>query len=603
MPLLFSLPEQMNADEPMTRAVAYLKSKNMTPWTTMVLVAAGESNIAIDHLKIVDTSSALSIEAPLMAIAATGNDPRTFAQENLVTKLKSFHTQGQIGDPGLINDDIFGILALRAAGEPSNDAAIQDAKTKILAAQNADGSWGDTNMTAVAIQALIEAGMNASDEKITQALSWLKGAQNDDGGFPYSWPINPFTGQPDSSDSSSSSWGAHAIKKSGQEPSSTIWEKNGKDVIDHLLTLQQPNGSFAHSSTFTDETSFTPVSTAYVVIALLGKSLPVAKFTPSGNNNGNSGGDGNSAGNESISFRIEGSLATACTGTLPLSQVSHALEVVPKAAAQCGFTYEIVQSSFGPYLKTIGADTAQGLIGWMYRVNWNMPEVGAADFTLHEGDTVLWYYGDFMWPPLRISIPQATIESGQPINVSVEKYNNGAWSPTTASVYGGAIPVQTDELGHVVLTPHDGIWSFWAESSNYVRSNRVNVTVGHGNGQSVGLMVNVVSAGGGGGNQGGTVAFVVEPSTLAFGTIAAGSSGSRTLTLKNTGTVGAAFTSTVHGDVLYVDHLKLDNASWRSFNATLAASVSRNINASLSVPSNSAAGVKQGTLVFWATVQ
>lgn len=606
-------PASYAADDPVNRAVAYLKSKPANPWTTMALVAAGEPNVSTDHLKTVDVSEAVKIEAPILAIAAIGHDPRTFAQENLVTKLKSFHREGQIGDPGLLNDDIFGILALRAAGEPSTDSAVQDAKTTILNKQETNGSWGDTNITAVAVQALIEAGLSPTDEKITKALAWFKGTQNDDGGFPYSWPVNSYTGQPDPSDSSSSAWVAHAIRKTDQDPTSASWEKNGKDAVDSLLALQQQNGSFAHSSFFTDETSFSPISTAYAVIALTGKNLPVAKFTPSGNNDGNSG---NNSSNEYVSFRIEGSQAVVCAGTLPLSQVPHALEVVPKAAAQCGFTYEIVQSSFGPYLKTIGSDTTQGLMGWLYRVDWKLPDIGAADYALQAGDEVLWYYGDFAWSPLHITTTSTKVGSGEPFNITIKQYSpagetsspngagNGAWQPIEATILGGSGPFQSNAQGMATVTLADGIWTLWGEAAGHVRSNRTSITVGSGNGQSVGLAVNVTSlAGGGGGQGGGTLSFVVEPSAMAFGNIPAGSAGERTLTLKNNGTVNASFTSTVHGDGLFIDNLKLDNASWRSFNASLTASGSRNVHASLAVPSNSTAGVKQGILVFWAQAQ
>ncbi|OGL85530.1 hypothetical protein A3J36_01100 [Candidatus Uhrbacteria bacterium RIFCSPLOWO2_02_FULL_54_37] len=600
----FLIPSfSLKADDPIARAKAYLAAKPSNPWTTMARVAAGETDVPTDHLRAVDTSAAITIEAPMLAIAAAGHDPRTFAGEDLAAKLKSFHSGGQLGDPGLLNDDIFGILALSAAGVPSSDPAMQDAKATILTAQEDTGSWGDTNMTAVAIQALLEAGMHASDSAITAALSWLKGTQNDDGGFPYSWPLNAYSGAPDPSDSSSSSWVAHAVRKAGQDPTSSSWEKNGKDAIDALLSLQQENGSFAHSASFATETSFTPISTAYAIIAFAGKSLPVAKFIPA-NNNGDGGNNGNNANNETISFRIEGFLATVCTGTLPLTHTPDALDVIPAASSQCGFTYDIVQASFGPYLKTINADAAQGLTGWLYRVNWTLPDVGAADYALHAGDEVLWNYGDFEWTPLRLTVSSSHVESDHTVKVTIQQFNHNEWTPVAATLYGGTESIQSDAQGTVTMSLPDGVWNIWAEAEDRIRSNRVSITVGSGNGQSVGLTVKVTpAAGGGGGSQGGTLSFVVEPSTMAFGAIAAGSSGARTLTLRTTGTMGAAFTSTVHGDALFVDNLQLDNTSWRSFNASLGSSASRNVNASLAIPSNSATGVKQGTLVFWAQGQ
>ncbi|MEW6611025.1 MAG: DUF4430 domain-containing protein [Patescibacteria group bacterium] len=377
----------LNADDPITRAIDYLKTKPANPWTTMALIAAGETNVSTDHLKIVDTNSAITIEAPMLAIAASGNDPHTFTGEDLVAKLKNFHKDGQLGDPTLLNDDIFGILALSAAGEDHTDPVIQDSKTTILNAQYHDGSWGDTNTTAAAIQALIEAGVAPAEEPVTTALVWLKSTQNGDGGFPYFWPRNPYTDEPDSSDSSSSAWVAYAIRKAGQDPTSTAWEKNGIDILDAIRGLQQPSGYFAHSSTFTDETSFTPISTAYAVIALADKNLPVAYFTPS---------PPSQEEETTVSYRIEGSQGLICGGTATLSaQLRTALNIIHAAASVCGFTYEITQTSLGPYLKTINNDTAEGTKGWLYRVNGVLLNVGAADYLLKGRDEVWWHFGIF----------------------------------------------------------------------------------------------------------------------------------------------------------------------------------------------------------------
>jgi len=455
------------------------------------------------------------------------------------------------------------------------------------------------------VQALIAAGLSPADATIAEALRWLKQTQNEDGGFPYSWPVNEFTGEADPSDSSSTAWVAHAIAQAGQDPSSEQWKKNGLSPLDAIRSLQQENGGFAHSNVFTAETSFTPVATAYAVIALHKKGLPVHSMTPDGNNDGANGSDGNTATEETVAFRIEGASAVVCAGTLPYATTLHALAIIPKAAEQCGFQYEIQETSFGPYLKTIGNDTAEGLIGWLYRVNWIAPDIGAGDYALRAGDEVLWHYGDFTWTPLRLTASATIVGSGGNISLRVEEFKGGNWSHSPATIYGGTEPVASDAQGMAAMALPDGLWAFWAEAPGHIRSNRARVTVGSGNGQSVSLTVNVLSSAGGegGGNQNGTLSMIVEPSVIAFGSLARGASGNRTLTVRNNGDVTAAITSTVHGDALFVDHLRLDHASWRSFNALLTASTSRNVNASLAVPSNSETGVRQGTLVFWAMGQ
>ncbi len=553
----------------------------------MALIAARDTEVPTENLKTIDTSSAIAMEAPMLAIAATGNDPRTFTGIDLVAKLNTFHTNGQIGDPALLNDDIFGILALIAAGEPLDDPAIQDAKTTLLNAQQENGSWGDTNTTAAAIQALIAAGVAPSQEPISRALLWLKDTQNEDGGFPYSWPANPYTGEQDPSDSSSSAWVAHAIKKAGEDPASSAWEKNGKDALDHLLALQQSNGSFAHSSTFTDETSFTPISTAYAVIALAGKSLPVASFAPQ---------------HTTVSYRIEGSRDPVCTGTAALGpQRTNALDIIPAAASACGFTYEIAQTSYGPYLKTINSDTAQGRKGWLYRVNWALPNVGAADYTLTPDDEVLWYYGEYEQSPLRLSASATHLDSGQTAQVTIQQFNNNSWNPSTATVYGGSEPIVANAQGEAAIALSDGVWTIWAEADSAIRSNRVALTIGDGN--AVGLLVNVTPAPGGGNTGGETLGFTVEPSLLDFGNVPQGRAADRTLILRNTGDAPLSFTSAVRGDELFVDNLRLSGSSWRSFDTSLNAQSTQTVEVALSVPSGSETGVAQGILVFWGQAQ
>jgi len=144
------------------QSIQYLKTKTPNPWVTMALSAAGEDSDA-DYLKIFVGASASDYEAAILALVAAGKDPKSFPNENFVQKLKSFYSGGQIGDPSLLNDDIFGLLALLAAGEPIGDEVVSSAKNFVIQNQNADGGWAfailsgsDTNMTAMAIMALLE---------------------------------------------------------------------------------------------------------------------------------------------------------------------------------------------------------------------------------------------------------------------------------------------------------------------------------------------------------------------------------------------------------------------------------------------------------------
>src|SRR3989344_1396098 len=119
-----------------TSAKAYLLNHSNSPWATMGLAAIGETQIPSDHLKTVLSNTANDYAKTILAITALDKDPRTFTSEDYIAKLKTFHTQNQIGDSTTINDDIFAMLALVSSGEPLTDPAISDAKKIILQNQN-----------------------------------------------------------------------------------------------------------------------------------------------------------------------------------------------------------------------------------------------------------------------------------------------------------------------------------------------------------------------------------------------------------------------------------------------------------------------------------
>jgi len=574
-------------------AVTYLKAKNPSSWISMALVAGGETP-SVDYLKTTTGTKAIDYEAPILAMTAAGKDPRSFPNENLVAKLKSFYTSNQIGEATILNDDVFGILALISAGEPVNDSVIQGAKGFILQNQNVDGGWSygvgsssDTNTTAAAIMALLDAGVIKTDEKIVKAVNYLKGTQNIDGGFPY----DPKSSYGTASDSSSDAWVISAINKLGENPAS--WVKDGNNPVTHLTSLQNQAGYFEYQSG-SPEDSFTPAATSYAVVALSGKYYPVNKITAPSSPN--------------VNYRIEGSAGNLCDGEV---NASNALELVKIIAQTCGFTYHIQDSSFGQYLDKIGDDTAAGAKGWLYAVNYIAPNVGAADYVLKENDSVIWYYADYNDKLTRLSLDKAEINSGESAKGMVEYFDAASWHALDgATLHFGSSTGVTDVAGVATITPANGLYDVYADKTGYVRSGIRTLVVGQKVQGQLNLNATIESGGGtpNDNNQnsqtGSSVSFSVNNSNggsnLDFGSLKAGDLRKQNITLKNQGQTKLYLESLVNGDDVFRNYLNINDKSWRQFNAVLQASESKSNEIELQIPPTySGSGAKTGSLIFW----
>ena len=505
-------------------AVQYLKTKTASPWVSMALVAAGES-ADTEYLKTRTGKSATDYEAPILALTASGLDPAVYPGENFISRLESFFTGGQIGDPNLLNDDIFGILALRSAGKEPSYGIIQASAAFLKKNQNTDGSFsyglgagGDTNTAAAAIMALRSAGFSVSDKAILGAVSYLKKSQNEDGGFPY----DPSSSYGANSDASSDSWVISAIYALGENPE--IWQKNGKNPVSHLKTLQMKEGWFANQAG-AGETSFTGTETAYAVIALSGQFYPI---------------DSKNGTAESLSlvdYKIEGSSGVICAGE---AGAETPLALISKAAKKCGFTYEIKETDFGPYLLRIGDNAALGINGWLYTVNMLPLEkitAGARDYKLADGDFVLWRFGFF-------NDPKFSEEKSAVFPLQVAVIGDGNANSGTQS-------------------PNEGEFAFTIEAKGAAADSE---------------------------------------SLFDFGETTAGKTLKKDVSVKNNGSGGLSLKTVVSGDSIFKDGLEIESASWRIFGAVLGSGETKDITVSVLVPSSSGGGVKKGMLTFWASL-
>jgi hypothetical protein len=97
----------------------------------------------------------------------------------------------------------------------------------------------------------------------------------------------------------------------------------------------------------------------------------------------------------SVTVRVEGKTRSIFGSTPVRVQAGDALDALEAASLLGEFHYVVTSSSFGNYVSQIGRYPASGSSGWVFKVNGASPPVGADAVTLHDGDTVLWYWATF----------------------------------------------------------------------------------------------------------------------------------------------------------------------------------------------------------------
>ena len=255
-------------------------SISATWFTTQALVAAGEDPLSAKWTKNGKTPLDYLVESPdgksdgtgeiakwITFAAACGKDPYTFADYDAVAALQEkIKEDGRVGN--YIYTTYWGIFGLTAAG-----ADVEPQIAWLLTQQNADGSFGsygtetgdsgDADNTAASIMALRAAGIPADDPAVEAAVQFLREAIEENGGYNYGYYSAP--------NLASTAWAVQAFCSVGIDPS-TVKSSAGNSPVDYLLSLQKEDGSFRYTETLTD----TPVSmTARAVAALSGCAYPI----------------------------------------------------------------------------------------------------------------------------------------------------------------------------------------------------------------------------------------------------------------------------------------------------------------------------------------
>ncbi len=194
---------------------------------------------------------ATDFERGILTASAAGLEPaRLDASTNFVAALAAQFDGHQLGGTGVTNADIFGLLALAAAGAPH---VVTDTLAGTLRAQQgADGGWNfaspsvssDVDMTGAGIAALCSAGVSAQDPAVLAALDFVRAHQDAaSGGF-----TAGFLGL----NTNTTAWVLSGLRACGIDP--TTWTTaQGKTPLDFLLAQQNADGSFQWQAADGDE--------------------------------------------------------------------------------------------------------------------------------------------------------------------------------------------------------------------------------------------------------------------------------------------------------------------------------------------------------------
>lgn len=238
-----------------------------TEWTVVAVVAKNKDpkefktetgDSAVDFIKSKpQATTATDLENRVISLSAAGEDVTDLSEE-----MEAFHNNNQIGDEKLLNDDMFGIIAIKASGNNNLKPMAQDGYDYLLAHQLTGGGFSYTtevcdfcgpsvDMTAAAIVAMDSAEKlllinNGPGDSKERAVAYLLKKKNADGGF------EGFT--PGESDADSTSWALIALNVIGE---SVRNEANAARCW--LLANQNTDGSFG-SGTFTTPHAITALA-------------------------------------------------------------------------------------------------------------------------------------------------------------------------------------------------------------------------------------------------------------------------------------------------------------------------------------------------------
>jgi len=270
------LLRSQNRDGGFGEARARDSAQVSSAWVALGLAATGREPDRVsrggpsvtEYLRVHTPSptDAASLERSILVARAAGVSPRKLRRRASYEALL-----GRRADNGsfenLVNLTAFGVLAMRAAGEPQDSDRVRRSVTWLRDQQNLDGGFGfsarpstsDVDDTAATLQALAAGGQRRG-LTVDRAMGYLLRAQRSDGGFGQAFG--------ETSNAQSTSWATQGLIAVGGERSDTAV----RSTLSYLCSLQASDGSIRYSQ----GSAQTPMwVTGQGLLALSRRPLPV----------------------------------------------------------------------------------------------------------------------------------------------------------------------------------------------------------------------------------------------------------------------------------------------------------------------------------------
>ena len=350
---------------------------------------------------------------------------------------------------------------------------------------------------------------------------------------------------------------------------------------------------------------------AAAIVALLGQPWPVKVVQPD-------------AG-VTVTVRVEGETSTIWSGRVTVTDstiiddgggshyfaVPTALGALDEASQAGGFPYEVRDFGWGLAITSIdGVGDWDAGPWWLYRVDGVTASVGADSFVLDQTspptpphNEVLFYLSaTYSELPLKIALDKTEVAVDEAFTAIVTYYDD--CTETWVLLEGATVHADVDYItgpdGTAAISlDHDATLQVFAEMDGYIRSDKVEVTVGDSEGPAsegdVTLGATIIPA----------ISIEVDTSTITFGELGPrDTSAPWPITIANVGAWAVLVTAEVMDDVedLFVRGLNLDGSLWDLFGVTILRDDSHEAAVTLTVPEDYAGvGERSGALIFWAT--